>query len=298
MPGVLLLFVFMSLLEDTGYIARTAYVTDRLFAPFGLSGRVMIPVVTGFGCTVPAIMACRTLSGKKEKALALLFVPFLSCSAKIPVYSLLCSMFFPRHAFLVITLLYLSGILVGLLFVLAFRGKERCLSVIELPPYRLPSLYSVFRLIKRRTREIGKKVFGAVLLSSAVVWFLSTHDASLSLCDTESSLLCLMGRMISPVFAPLGFGSWQASAAVISGFSAKEAVVSTLTLTSGSVAELFTPASAMSFMVFTLFGIPCAASMRCIKQEAGRASALSAVIRHFIVAYAAAFAVYTVGKCF
>ncbi len=292
LPPVILLFVFMSLLEDTGYIARIAYITDRLFGFFGLSGKVMVPVITGFGCTFPAIMACRALGTKKEKALASVFIPFLSCSAKIPVYSALCLAFFPRHAFAVITLLYLAGIFTGLCFVLIFKGKERNFSALEIPPYRLPSVYSVLRLIKRKCRELMGRVFSSVLLSSAAVWFLSTHGTSFSLCEPENSLLALLGNMLSPLFAPLGFGSWQASAAVISGFSAKEAIVSTLYLTSGGISEVFTPASAMSFMVFTLLGIPCVSSLKCIKEENGTSFAVTTVLRHFAVAYAAAAIVY------
>ncbi|MBQ4298401.1 MAG: ferrous iron transport protein B, partial [Clostridia bacterium] len=265
LPLIVVLFFFLSVLEDTGYMARVAFVTDRLLRRIGLSGRSIVPMLIGFGCSVPAVMATRTLSSERDRRLSVMLIPFMSCSAKLPIYSLFTMAFFPRHAPLVMLGLYLFGILVGILVArisgaFVFKGKPTPF-VMELPNYRFPSAKSVFLLMWEKAKDFLKKAFTLILLASVVIWFLQTFDARLNVVEGgEGSLLSLVSRFLSPVFAPLGLPDWRIATALITGFTAKETVVSTFAVLLGTAASdlpgvlgsLFTPVTAMSFLVFTL----------------------------------------------
>lgn len=292
LPSVLLFFLMMSLLEDTGYMARAVCIFDRIFASVGLSGRIVMPLLTGFGCTVPAVMACRTLGSEKEKKAVMYMLPFVSCTAKIPLYAIMCRLFFPNHTVVVISSIYISGVLIAFLTAFLLRNKQKPSTfIMELPPYRIPSIKSTYRLLKRKAYEFFAKACSIILLSSAVVWFLSSYDSSFSLCTPESSMLCSCGKLFSPLFKPLGFGSWQAVSAIMTGFGAKEAVASTLSLLC-DITQAFNTSSALSFMVFVMLYTPCIPACTCIKKETDRAFALSLGIRQLIIAYTASFLIF------
>ena len=301
LPVIVTLFFFLSILEDTGYMARVAFVMDKLLRRIGLSGKSIVPMLIGFGCTVPAVMATRTLPSERDRTMTILLTPFMSCSAKIPIYGFFSAAFFPEHAALVMIALYLFGILMGILAALvlektAFRGRPVPF-VMELPNYRLPSVKSVALLLWEKANDFLERAFTVIFLATIVIWFLQSFDTRLNVVtDSAGSLLAIIGRHIAPVFAPLGFADWRCAAALISGFIAKESVVSTLEILLGTSAlgALFTTKSAVSFLVFTLLYTPCVAAIAAIRREVGsgfRAGVIA--LCQCCVAYLAAFAVFS-----
>ena len=301
LPVIVTLFFFLSILEDTGYMARVAFVMDKLLRRIGLSGKSIVPMLIGFGCTVPAVMATRTLPSERDRTMTILLTPFMSCSAKIPLYGFFSAAFFPEHAALVMIALYLFGILMGILAALvlektAFRGRPVPF-VMELPNYRLPSVKSVALLLWEKAKDFLERAFTVIFLATIVIWFLQSFDTRLNVVtDSAGSLLAIIGRHIAPVFAPLGFADWRCAAALISGFIAKESVVSTLEilLSTSALGALFTTKSAVSFLVFTLLYTPCVAAIAAIRREVGsglRAGVIA--LCQCCVAYLAAFAVFS-----
>ena len=301
LPVIVTLFFFLSILEDTGYMARVAFVMDKLLRRIGLSGKSIVPMLIGFGCTVPAVMATRTLPSERDRTMTILLTPFMSCSAKIPIYGFFSAAFFPEHAALVMIALYLFGILMGILAALvlektAFRGRPVPF-VMELPNYRLPSVKSVALLLWEKAKDFLERAFTVIFLATIVIWFLQSFDTRLNVVtDSAGSLLAIIGRHIAPVFAPLGFADWRCAAALISGFIAKESVVSTLEILLGTSAlgALFTTKSAVSFLAFTLLYTPCVAAIAAIRREVGsgfRAGVIA--LCQCCVAYLAAFAVFS-----
>ena len=306
LPTIVTLFFFLSILEDTGYMARVAFVMDRPLRKLGLSGRSFVPMLIGFGCSVPAVMATRTLSSERDRKMTILLTPFMSCSAKLPIYTMLVSAFFPRSLQpLAMIGLYLLGILCGILYALilkhtAFSG-EPVPFVMELPNYRLPSAKSVGQLIWEKAKGFVQKAFTIIFAASVIIWVLQTFDIRLNVAATpEVSLLALLGSLISPVFQPLGFGDWRASTALITGFTAKESMVSTLTLLLGGdpsrITTLFSPFTATVFLVFTLLYTPCVAAISTVKHEMGSAKAAAVtVVLQCAIAWVVAFLVRLLG---
>ena len=306
LPTIVTLFFFLSILEDTGYMARVAFVMDRPLRKLGLSGRSFVPMLIGFGCSVPAVMATRTLSSERDRKMTILLTPFMSCSAKLPIYTMLVSAFFPRSLQpLAMIGLYLLGILCGILYALilkhtAFSG-EPVPFVMELPNYRLPSAKSVGQLIWEKAKDFVQKAFTIIFAASVIIWVLQTFDIRLNVAATpEVSLLALLGSLISPIFKPLGFGDWRASTALITGFTAKESMVSTLTLLLGGdpsrITTLFSPFTATVFLVFTLLYTPCVAAISTVKHEMGSAKAAAVtVILQCAIAWMVAFLVRLLG---
>ena len=305
LPLIVVLFFFLSILEDTGYMARVAFVMDKLLRKIGLSGRSIVPMLIGFGCTVPAVMATRTLSSERDRKMTILLTPFMSCSAKIPIYVVFCAAFFQKYQALVMIGLYLLGILFGILAALildhtAFRGKPVPF-VMELPNYRFPSFKSVALLLWEKARDFIERAFTVIFWATIIIWFLQTFDGRFNVvADSGDSLLAMIGRLIAPVFIPLGFGDWRASTALISGFAAKESVISTLGILLGSSADvaaalgtLFTPATAFSFLIFTLLYTPCIAAVTAVKRELGAAyKAVGFVVLQCGIAWIASFLIY------
>ena len=306
LPTIVTLFFFLSILEDTGYMARVAFVMDRPLRKLGLSGRSFVPMLIGFGCSVPAVMATRTLSSERDRRMTILLTPFMSCSAKLPIYTMLVSAFFPRSLQpLAMIGLYLLGILCGILYALilkhtAFSG-EPVPFVMELPNYRLPSAKSVGQLIWEKAKGFVQKAFTIIFAASVIIWVLQTFDIRLNVAATpEVSLLALLGSLISPIFKPLGFGDWRASTALITGFTAKESMVSTLTLLLGGdpsrITTLFSPFTATVFLVFTLLYTPCVAAISTVKHEMGSAKAAAVtVVLQCAIAWVVAFLVRLLG---
>ena len=300
LPVIVTLFFFLSILEDTGYMARVAFVMDKLLRKIGLSGRSIVPMLIGFGCSVPAIMATRTVSSDRDRKMTILLTPYMSCSAKIAIYAFFTDALFPKYKALVMMGLYLLGILVGILAALvmkgtAFRGKPVPF-VMELPNYRLPSLKNVGLLLWEKARDFLQRAFTVIFLATIVIWFFQTFDTRLNVVtDNSESLLALVGRLLAPLFAPLGFGDWRCVTALISGFIAKESVVSTLQVLLGGAAltSLFTVRSAVSFLVFTLLYTPCVAAIATIRRELGsRWATLGVVVMQCGVAWIVSFLAY------
>ena len=302
LPVIVTLFFFLSILEDTGYMARVAFVMDKLLRRIGLSGKSIVPMLIGFGCTVPAVMATRTLPSERDRTMTILLTPFMSCSAKIPIYGFFSAAFFPQHAALVRIALYVFGILMGILAALvlektAFRGRPVPF-VMELPNYRLPSVKSVALLLWEKAKDFLERAFTVIFLATIVIWFLQSFDTRLNVVDSSAdSLLAMVGQLLAPIFAPLGFADWRCATALISGFIAKESVVSTLEILLGTSAlsALFTTKSAVSFLVFTLLYTPCVAAIAAIRREVGspvRAGIIA--LSQCCVAYLAAFAVFAI----
>lgn len=303
LPIIVVLFFFLSLLEDSGYMARVAFVMDKLLRKIGLSGRSFVPMLIGFGCSVPAIMATRTLPSEHDRKMTIMLTPFMSCSAKLPIYALFTAVFFPDYAALVMVLLYLMGMVVGVLVALvlkrtAFKG-DPVPFVMELPNYRLPSLGNMGRLVWDKAKDFITRAFTIIFLASVVIWFLQTFDMRLNVVgDSADSLLAALGGLISPVFAPLGFADWRASTALVTGFIAKESVVSTLTVLLGSasaITSLFTPLTAFAFLTFALLYTPCVAAIAAVKNELGMKSALVVAAMQCGVAWIVAFVVRMAG---
>ena len=299
LPIIVTLFFFLSILEDTGYMARVAFVMDKLLRRIGLSGKSIVPMLIGFGCTVPAVMAARTLPSERDRTMTILLTPFMSCSAKIPIYAFFSAAFFPKYAALVMIGLYVLGILFGILSALvlksAFRGRPVPF-VMELPNYRLPSLKSVALLLWDKAKDFIERAFTVIFLATIVIWFLQSFDARLNVVtSSEQSLLAIIGRWLAPIFAPLGFADWRCATALISGFIAKESVVSTLQILLGAsaVSTLFTTKTALSFLVFTLLYTPCVAAIAAIRREVGSAPRAALIaLTQCCVAWLAAFVLY------
>lgn len=288
LPTIVTLFFFLSILEDTGYMARVAFVMDKLLRKIGLSGRSFVPMLIGFGCSVPAIMSTRTLSSERDRKMTILLTPFMSCSAKLPIYSLIISVFFPRqYQALVMVGLYIFGIICAIIYALILKSTkfkgEPVPFVMELPNYRLPSAKSVVHLIWEKAKGFIEKAFTIIFVASIIIWFLQTFDARFNVAESpEQSLLAMIGSLVAPIFAPLGFGDWRVSTALITGFTAKESVVSTLTVLMGGDAELvstlFTPFTAAVFLLFTLLYTPCVAAIATVKREMGGTKAAVATV--------------------
>lgn len=306
LPIVVTLFFFLSILEDSGYMARVAFVMDKLLRKIGLSGRSFVPMLIGFGCSVPAIMSTRTLSSNRDRQMTILLTPFMSCSAKIPIYTLFSAAFFPGHELPVMILLYFGGILVGILAALVLKSTlflgNPVPFVMELPNYRLPSPKSVLLLMWEKAEDFLTRAFTVIFAATVIIWFLQTFDTRLNVVsDSRTSILAALGRLASPVFAPLGFGDWRMVTALVSGFTAKEAVVSTFGVILGVSTDqlrtalhlLFTPASAASFLTFCLLYTPCVAAVATMKRELGSGWKTVAVVTgQCVIAWMAAFAVY------
>ena len=303
LPIIVTLFFFLSILEDTGYMARVAFVMDKLLRKIGLSGRSIVPMLIGFGCSVPAIMATRTVSSDRDRKMTILLTPYMSCSAKIPIYGFFTAAFFTEHKALVMISLYVLGMAVGVLAALvmkntAFKGKPVPF-VMELPNYRLPSAKSVGLLLWEKAKDFLQRAFTVIFLATVVIWFLQSFDTRLNVVtDSADSLLALIGQWLAVLFKPLGFGDWRCATALISGFIAKESVVSTLEVLLGGAAitSLFTVRSAVSFLVFTLLYTPCVAAVATIRRELGSGlKTVGVVVMQCAVAWLAAYAAFLVG---
>ena len=307
LPIIVVLFFFLAILEDTGYMSRVAFVMDKLLRRIGLSGRSFVPMLIGFGCSVPAIMATRTLSSERDRKMTMLLIPFMSCSAKIPIYAVFTAAFFPDHRGLVMTCLYVFGMLVGIIAAkvlskTAFTGKPVPF-VMELPNYRMPSLKSVLLLMWEKAWDFIRRAFTVIFAATIVIWFLQHFDVRLNVVGEGStdSLLAIIGTWIAPVFAPLGFGDWRVATALLTGLMAKEAVISTLgvlmnvgaNLGSAALGSLFTLPSAVSFLVFCLLYTPCVAALAALRRELGSGvKTVLVMISQCCVAWLAAFCVY------
>ena len=297
LPIIVTLFFFLSLLEDTGYMARVAFVMDKLLRRIGLSGRSIVPMLIGFGCTVPGVMASRTLPSERDRKMTILLTPFMSCSAKLPIYSLFAAAFFPEHAALVMVSLYFLGIAVGILMAILLKSSvfkgEAVPFVMELPNYRLPGLKNVVQLLWEKARDFLQRAFTVIFVATIIIWFLQSFDLRLSLtADPQQSILAWLASGIAPLFAPLGFADWRVSTALITGFMAKEIVVSTLTILYGSSAAFaaaLSPAAAAPLLVFCLLYTPCIAAVASVKRELGGKWAFIMVANQCIVAWLAAF---------
>ena len=311
LPIIVLLFFFLSLLEDSGYMARVAFVMDKLLRKIGLSGRSFVPMLIGFGCSVPAIMATRTLSSDRDRKMTIVLTPFMSCSAKLPIYGMITASFFPNHAALVMVSLYVLGIVVAILSGLLlkntiFQGNSVPF-VMELPAYRLPDAKSVLLHMWEKGKDFLHKAFTIIFIASIVIWFLQSFDWRLNMvADSANSILASIGSIIAPAFAPIGFNDWRASTALITGFTAKESVVSTLTILTGAssdaqlsamLTQMFSPLSAFSFLAFTILYMPCVAAFAASKRELGSMKeALLTAAYQTLVAYLAALVIFQVGS--
>ena len=310
LPTIVVLFFFLSILEDSGYMARVAFVMDKLLRKIGLSGRSFVPMLIGFGCSVPAVMATRTLASERDRRMTILLIPFMSCSAKLPIYSLITAAFFPRHAGLVMSGLYVLGIVCGILYGLLlkklfFKGKPVPL-VMELPAYRFPSPKTVLLHCWEKAKDFLVKAFTIIFMASIVIWILQSFDLRLMMVSNSAdSMLADIGRLLAPVFAPLGFGDWISATALVTGLTAKEAVVSTLAvLVSGGdvaalpsiLASLYTPLEGLAFVCFTLLYMPCVATMAAVRREVGAGRALVYMLTQTAVAWVVGCLVFQVGS--
>ena len=297
LPVIVTLFFFLSLMEDSGYIARVAFVMDKLLRKIGLSGRSIVPMLIGFGCTVPAVMATRTLTSERDRKMTILLTPFMSCTAKLPIYSFFVNAFFPKKGGLIMTGLYLLGIFVGILAALLYNGTlfkgEPVPFVMELPNYRLPGAKNVAQLLWEKAEDFLQRAFSVILLATMVVWFLQSFDLHLNLVkDSSDSILAMAAGLLVPIFKPLGLGDWRICTALISGFMAKESVVSTLeVLFSGSIASVLTPLAAASLLAFSLLYTPCVAAIASVKRELGGKWAIGVVVWQCVVAWIVALIV-------
>lgn len=306
LPIIVVLFLFLSLLEDSGYMARVAFVMDKPLRKIGLSGRSIVPMLVGFGCTVPGIMASRTLPSERDRKMTILLTPFMSCSAKLPIYAFFATAFFPKYKALVMVGLYVVGILTGILVALIIRKTlfkgEAVPFVMELPNYRMPALKNVLQLLWEKAKDFLQRAFTVIFVATIVIWFLQSFDLHFNLTvDSQNSILAVVAGLIAPVFAPLGFGDWRISTALISGFMAKESVVSTLSVLTGSmdvIHKILTPASALSLLIFCLLYTPCVAAVSSVKRELGSKWALVVVVGQCVVAWIMAALVYAICLCF
>ncbi len=304
LPTIVTLFFFLSILEDSGYMARVAFIMDKLLRKIGLSGRSIVPMLVGFGCTVPGVMASRTLPSERDRKMTVLLTPFMSCSAKLPIYAFFADAFFPNQTALVVISLYFGGILVGILMALIFRSTlfrgEAVPFVMELPNYRMPGAKNVLQLLWDKAKDFLQRAFTFIFIATVVIWFLQSFSPTLSVVkDSKDSILAIAAGFIAPVFAPLGFGDWRVSTALITGFMAKESVVSTLTVLFGSTEALkgaVSPAAAAALLTFCLLYTPCVAAVASIKRELGFKWSAAVVIMQCVVAWLCAFGVYAVAS--
>lgn len=304
MPTIVTLFFFLSILEDSGYMARVAFVMDKLLRKIGLSGRSIVPMLIGFGCTVPGVMASRTLPSERDRKMTILLTPFMSCSAKLPIYAFLSAAFFPKYATLVMIALYFTGIIIGLIFALImggtfFRG-EPVPFVMELPNYRMPGIKNVIQLLWEKAKDFITRAFTVIFVATIIIWFLQTFDSRINVVtDSKDSLLAMLAGLIAPVFKPLGFGNWKITTALITGFMAKESVVSTLTVLVGSSATsltaFLTPLTSVTLLVFILLYTPCVAAITSVKRELGSKWAICVVIGQCVIAWLVAGFVNIIG---
>jgi ferrous iron transport protein B len=299
LPIIVTLFFFLSLLEDTGYMARVAFVMDKMLRKIGLSGRSIVPLLIGFGCSVPGVMASRTLPSERDRKMTIMLIPFMSCTAKLPIYGFFTAVFFPEHAGLVMVLLYFTGIAVGILAAVlskntVFKG-EAVPFVMELPNYRMPGVRNVAQLLWEKAKDFLQRAFTVIFVATIVIWFLQNFTLHLSLAkDSGDSILAAIAGLISPVFAPLGFSDWRIATALITGFMAKESVVSTLSILFGSTDALLsclTPGGAAALLVFCLLYTPCVAAIASVKRELGRKWAFGMVVLQCVIAWICAFLV-------
>lgn len=302
LPTIVTLFFFLSLLEDSGYMARIAFVMDKLLRKIGLSGRSIVPMLIGFGCTVPGVMASRTLPSKRDRKMTILMTPYMSCSAKLPIYAFLTAAFFPEHGALVMIGLYFLGILVGILMALVMRRfrfqGEAVPFVMELPNYRMPGLKNVGQLLWEKAKDFLQKAFTIIFLATIIIWFLQTFDLRLNVVEnSQDSMLALVASFLAPLFKPLGFGDWRVSTALITGFMAKESVVATITILFGTTEAMLatiSTAAALSLLVFCLLYTPCVAAVASVKRELGGKWALYMVVSQCVIAWVVAFIVYSI----
>ena len=303
LPVIVTLFFFLSILEDSGYMARVAFVMDKLLRKIGLSGRSIVPMLVGFGCTVPGVMASRTLPSERDRKMTILLTPFMSCSAKLPIYAFFTAAFFPKQGAVVMVALYFGGILMGILMALLLRGTmfkgEAVPFVMELPNYRMPGAKNVGQLLWEKAKDFLQRAFTVIFFATIIIWFLQTFNLHMNVvADSKDSILAVVAGIIAPLFLPLGFGNWKISTALITGFMAKESVVSTLSVLFGSTAELtgaITPVAAASLLVFCLLYTPCVAAIASIKRELGAKWAAYVVLGQCVVAWIAAFIVHLIG---
>lgn len=304
LPTIITLFFFLSILEDSGYMARVAFVMDKLLRKIGLSGRSIVPMLIGFGCTVPGVMASRTLPSERDRKMTILLTPFMSCSAKLPIYALFTAVFFPDNGALVMIGLYFIGIIIGILYAFLLKGTafkgEPVPFVMELPNYRMPGAKNVWHLLWEKAKDFISRAFTVIFVATIIIWFLQTFDTKLNVVtQSQDSLLAAIAGVISPIFAPLGFSDWRISTALITGFTAKESVVSTLTVLLGgstsALSTMFTPFSALVFLVFTLLYTPCVAAISAVKRELGGKWAVGVVVVQCVIAWFAAFLLHTAG---
>ena len=302
-PIIVTLFFFLSLLEDSGYMARVAFVMDKLLRKIGLSGRSIVPMLIGFGCTVPGVMASRTLPSERDRKMTILLTPFMSCSAKLPIYGFFTAVFFPGHGGLIMVLLYFLGILIGILMALLskstmFKG-EAVPIVMELPNYSMPGAKNVAHLLWDKAKDFLQRAFTVIFIATIVVWFLQTFDLHLNIVsDSQESILAMVAGVLTPLFAPLGFGDWRVSTALIAGFMAKESVVSTLSVlfgSTGAMVAVLSPLAAAALLVFCLLYTPCVAAIAAIKRELGLKWAVGVVVGQCVIAWLAALVVHTIG---
>ena len=306
LPVIVTLFFFLSLLEDSGYMARVAFVLDKLLRKIGLSGRSIVPMLIGFGCTVPGVMASRTLPSERDRRMTILLTPFMSCSAKLPIYAFFAAAFFPENRALVMILLYFGGIVMGILMALLLRrtmfSGEAVPFVMELPNYRMPGAKNVGHLLWDKAKDFLQRAFTVIFIATLVIWFLQTFDIHLNVVtDSKDSILAMAASVVAPIFRPMGFGDWRISTALITGFMAKESVVSTLSVLFGSTEALLaaiTPLAAASLLVFCLLYTPCVAAVAAIKRELGGKWAAGVVIGQCVIAWIAAFVVYMIAGIF
>ena len=300
-PIIVTLFFFLSMLEDSGYIARVAFVMDKLLRKIGLSGRSIVPMLIGFGCTVPAVMATRTLPSERDRKMTILLTPFMSCTAKLPIYAFFVDAFFPDNGGLIMSGLYILGILVGILVAFLYKGLmfrgEAVPFVMELPNYRLPSAKNVVQLLWEKAKDFLQRAFSVILLATVVIWFLQSFDFQMNLvASSEDSILAALSGVLAPLLKPIGLGDWKICTALISGFMAKESVVSTLeVLFGGGVAMAMSPLAAASLLVFSLLYTPCVAAVAAIRREMGTKWAVGVVVWQCVLAWLAAFAIYAIG---
>ena len=301
LPIIITLFFFLSILEDSGYTARVAFFMDKLLRKIGLSGRSIVPMLIGFGCTVPAVMATRTLPSERDRKMTILLTPFMSCTAKLPIYAFFVDAFFPEHGGLIMTGLYVLGILVGILVAFLFKGTmfkgEAVPFVMELPNYRMPGARNVAQLLWEKAKDFLQRAFSVILLATIAVWFLQSFDLRLNMvADSQQSILALVAGWMEPVFAPIGLGDWRICTSLISGFMAKESVVSTLEILFGaSVTTALSSLTAAALLVFSLLYTPCVAAIAAVKRELGSKWAVGLVLWQCAVAWVAALAVRMIG---
>ncbi|MCI7804257.1 MAG: ferrous iron transport protein B, partial [Oscillospiraceae bacterium] len=303
LPIIVTLFFFLSLLEDTGYMARVAFVTDKILRKIGLSGRSIVPMLIGFGCTVPGVMASRTLPSERDRKMTILLTPFMSCSAKLPIYAFLSAAFFPKYSGLVMTGLYFFGIIAGIIVALIFKNTmfsgEAVPFVMELPNYRMPGMKNVAQLLWEKSKDFLQKAFTVIFIATIAIWFMQNFDLHLRMVtDSQDSILAAVAGFIAPLFSPLGFGDWRISTSLIAGLMAKESVVSTLTVLFGSTEGMYaviTPLAALCLLVFCLLYTPCVAAVAAVKRELGGKWALAVVVGQCVIAWLFAFVVRAAG---